>query len=302
MSRLIDVFLRATLCMTVFVLLSQDARSSDDNEVVGFLAASKGWLPTRPVIVVREAEDRWAGVDYAGLDPGTGAWFRVARDRAGGRNPDGTTYYLRRGGGEPVEHPEPVLPMHIGTLMPASILASLHERPEMIVAVERDGDLWKVTYESNYEAGSGRTSTTRARAEFSSETGRMLRHTRLDMTPPHTQEFEFTAEGVERAIRDKDSVPFGYRLEEGVSGEDFWQAAVLPRMEAAHLATEQKLAAISAGYTQNSSGEWSPPSGGQQTTPYAGRGVMRFRTPLILLGAILVGIAAIEMYRRRSAA
>lgn len=302
MRRQIDMFLRPALCMTVFVLLCQDARSSDDSGVVEFLGASKGWLPPGPVIVVREAEDKWAGVVYVGLDPGTGAWFRVAGTQAGGRNPDGTTYYLRRGEGEPAEHPEPALPMHIGTLMPASILASLHERPEMIVAVERTGDLWKVTYELEFDAGGGVVLKPRARAEFSSETGRMLRHIRLDMTPPHTQTFELTDEGVERAIQDEDSVPFIYRLEEGVSGEDFWQAAVLPRMEAAHLAKEQKLAAISAGYTQTSSGEWSPPRGGEQTTPYAGRAVMRFRTPLILLGIVLVGVAAIEIYRRRRTA
>lgn len=290
---------RATFAAAVLsMLLCMRASGS----VRAFLDASGSWLPTDPVIIAREATGRWAGTTYAGYDPGTGAWFMASGERAGGRDPDGLSWLMVTGKGQPSTPVYEPLPYHIGTLMPVAILASMHERPEIVSqAVRRDGS-WFVTYRVTLDRTQSPEATADFVAEFDALTGRMLSHERHDAEDPQRIEFDHADPRIEQARQTGDGPGYRVSFEPEVSTTSFDRTAVIHRMQAAAIATQQRLSAISAGYTEDQDGVWSRPSEAEATVPYAGGSVSRFRMPLLVGGVLLLLVVGVEVFRARDSA
>lgn len=289
-------------CRLLCCVMAMLSCSAAEGSVQAFLQASRSWLPDGPVIMTREAVGEAIGLAYAGYDPTTGAWFMAGPMVSGGRDASGRSYLIKAGQDEIITPVHEPLPYHIGTLLPVAILASMHERPGIITeAVQRDGS-WLVTYRVTMDRTKSPPVTKQFVAQFDAASGRMLSHERSDAEDRQRVEFDLSNPRLERMI-DRDGGPqHKVSLESDVTAASFTPEAIRARMKAADIAIQQKSAAVLAGYVEDGEGNWSPPSREQETIPYAGNAVKRFRIPLILLGVVLAGVAAIELFRRRGAA
>lgn len=266
-----------------------------------FFRASRLWLPDKPIIVTREAVGEAVGLNYAGYDPTTGAWFMAGSTIGGGRDAAGRSYLFKAGQQEIITPVYEPLPYHIGGLLPVAVLASMHEHPSIVTeAVQRDGS-WFVTYRTTMDRTKSPPVTKLLIAEFDAETGRMLSHERSDSPDRQRVEFDLSDPLVEKE-RDPPSGPqHRVLLESGAASEFFTQEAVRARMRAAEIAIQQKSAAVLAGYEADSEGNWTPPSENSVVLPYAGRSFGKYRLPLLLGGGIVIAIVGFEIFRRRSA-
>jgi hypothetical protein len=288
---------RLLLCLTLTNLCA-----TAEGSIEVFLLASRAWLPDRPVIMSREAIGEAVGLTYAGYDPKTGAWFMAGSTIGGGRDPSGRSYLFRVGQKEEMITPVyEALPYHIGTLLPVGILASMHERPDIITeATERD-DSWYVTYRVTMDQTKSPPVTKLFVAQFDVSSGRMLSHERSDAPDRQRIEFDLSNPDLERAPDSVGGPQHKVKLELEVAPASFTQSAIRARMKAAEIAVQQKSVAIQSGYTEDSEGDLTPPSGGSVVVPYTGRAIGKYRLPLIVVGALIVAIAGFEIYRRRSA-
>lgn len=266
-----------------------------------FLEASQSWLATQPRIVKQEAMHEWAGVTYAGFDPASGAWFMAGGDRASGRQPDGVLYQFVNG--QPSQASFDPLPFQIAHLIPSTIVASLHERPERITGAELvGGEHWAVTYRTTAKGAGATPATKEYLVRFDASTGRVLSQERVGVEDSARIEFDLSDPRIERVIRSPDGPEYEITFEDAPNAEMFVQSAVMDRMRAASIETQQRLAAISAGYV-GSDGRTEP--GAEQEASVlsysqAGRWG-KYRLPLVLVGGVILALAGFEMYRRRAA-
>lgn len=285
----------------VFVLLAALPCSvlASPEGVEEFLRESVAWLPSDPLIVVHEATRDAAGINIAGLDPVSGAWFMVNAHFASGRDPDGYRYFLKREDASPSDPMDDGRPCMVGFLLPVSLIYSMHELPESILDAEKLESGWQVRFEVTEDA---RSSPPRKGVHVANYDlgGRLQWHKREHPTQEIRWDYSQEDDRIERRIPQKGPAHFKVSFEQDVSVDDFEFSAVQARIKPTYIAEQQRLAALAAGYSDDGPGEWTPPSPEDQPlVPYDTGPVARWRLPLILGGGILVAIAVGEAIRRR---
>lgn len=284
-------------CLAVLIVLCGAARAS----VQEFLRASSVWLPDAPIVMSREAVGTAVGLAYAGYDPITGAWFLASASTSAGRDASGRSYLLRSGHDPQTPVHEP-LPYHIATLLPVTIVASMHERPGIITEAVRRDDAWFVTYRVTTNLTKTPPTTKLFLVEFDAATGRVLSQERADSDDPQRIEFDQSNPRLERQPDREGGPQHEVSLQENPTAADFAVDAVAARMKAVEISLAQKASAIEAVYTENGQGGWTAPaeSNAPTTVPYAGSTITNYRIPLLAGGILLVFIAGVEIFRRRS--
>lgn len=280
------------------ILLTANTAFADE-PVSDFLRVSESWLLSKPVIVTCEAVGAAAGITFAGFDPASGAWFFANQESAIGRDPQGVAYYVA-GDAIQLDPAFSPLPYHIGTILPAAILAAIHEEPDVVQDVRKERKNWIVRYAVSHNNSSSTPVKVIFIAEFNEKNGRMIRHERDHETDRRAVDFEVS--GNETVSEPQLGVLPGFRLsfEAIAEGGDFQQNNAVSRVRDASVRTQQRLTALAAGYTEDQPGVWIPPSGHAPSVPYVNQPVSRLRMPLVVGGALVVTIVLVEVVRRRS--
>ncbi len=80
----------------------------------------------------------------------------------------------------------------------------------------------------------------------------------------------------------------------------FSQEQVKSQVLASRITVDHKVQGILAGYQEDSNGNWMLPNNQKERVHgFADGPVRRYRTPLILAGAMLLGLVLVQVVRRR---
>lgn len=246
-----------------------------------------------------------------GFDAATGAWFRAgwAGDSAAtGRDPQGFGFVTaaRKDSGRPHE-PWPPSPLPAATYFPSATLYYLAAHAEAIRSVQHglDGN-WVISWE--LPAGSAKMFPTQVLVV--SADGLLSKRWQEDPNDRREESFEFAPDSpsgfpilASRAAPSPAAPRGGTALahieffSKGNPGL-FSQESVAEICYDNSVIVQMKERAQAAGL----SGDNDPASSqGSPVVSFTGRQWSRLRWPLVFSGAILVVLAMIEMYRRRSA-
>lgn len=284
----------ALACFTQFVAASQADRDK-------FLSLSETWLIRESVVVTQQARGEWAGLIRFGFDPNSGAWFLVTPSMVSGRDPQGRGYEVKEVGGSVASPVHSSLPFFVGSFLPAAILAAIHEDPGAMLGAELQGESWIVRYRVVADSSKNPPRTVDYVAEFDASSGRLKSREREHPTDRQRIEYDLSDPRIERRVYESGGATYAYTVDRAVPSVEFTIEKVVPQMMELKIAVDQRLAAISAGYSEDEHGEMEQPANASTTVSYANGKISKFRWPLLAGGFILVGVAAVELVRRRSA-
>lgn len=265
-----------------------------------FLDASRAWLPKQAIVITEEAAGASAGMMRAGFDPATGAWFLVTTGNVGGRDPNGQAYYMEIGETELRRPKYRPLPYFIGTVVPGTILASIHEAPDILLGAEQRGSSWFATYNLELDITKSPASSMIYIAEFDAQTGRLRSIEREHPTDRQRIEFDHCSPQFDRRIYPKSSARYRYTIDHPASPDSFTHKSVVPQMQELKISVDQRFAAIVAGFRENEDGQMVASAKAQNPVAYAESRLRKLQYPLLIGGAVLIAFAGIMHMRRRT--
>lgn len=263
-----------------------------------FVRAAAGWLPSRPVVVEFEAEGESAGRTVAGLDARTGAWFMATQVAGVGRDAQGGVYRILEDSVVPVRVEQTGSPWALGWLIPQAFILAIVEEPGIIQRLERNEAGWTVVCSQPGSAPLGN-----AVIRIDAGTGNVLSFQLENPDDRRKLEFDWSRDGVGLAgSADGMTTQTRKQVDWSSGTAEFTSASVARRVVENRVQVGTKLQALAAGYRQDSQGEWiAPEPSNQEVARSVDPFTRRYRVPLLVGGVLVLGIAAAQIIRRRSA-
>lgn len=263
-----------------------------------FARLAAGWLPSRPVIVEFEAQGESAGLTVAGLDARTGAWFMATQVGGVGRDLQGGVYRILEEGTAPVSVEQTGSPWMLGWLISQAFILGIVEEPEIIQRLERTDSGWTVVCSPPGSAPLGN-----ALIRIDAATGNVLSFELENPNDRRRLDFVWSQDGVGLATSADGMMTQTRKVVDWSADMDaFMPTSVAKRVVQNRVEVGTRLQAIAAGYRQDSGGEWlAPKSASQEVAQFNDPFTRRYRTPLLVGGVLILGVAVVQIIRRRVA-
>lgn len=258
-----------------------------------FRQFARNVLPTAAVEAVYRAPAGSISEVAVGVEFSSGAWYIAGHAGIAGRDQEGRWY---RGGAEIGGGAYSAAPDHadfaISGYLPATFLILLPRIEEHITSLERsDAGDWRVAF--TYPAG-----VEPAPAMLEISTDGFVRRLAIDEPMNRTYEWSYPDGAPSPLVPPSKAANLHLADYEIVQGRKpgFADLRVTEKRAAhARLRVEEDLAASAQGFVRDAGGNWTPP---QAPAPAAQGPLVAYRLPLIIVGIIILVIAAIHIARR----
>ncbi len=263
-----------------------------------FLQRAENWVPDRTIRVVFEGQGKYAGRTVAAIDPVSGAWLNATQVTGVARALNGKVYRVLPDTATTVEVEQANSMWGLGYLIPQAFITALVETPSIVKEATLEGSVWtlRCTQPGSEVLGD-------AFIRVDDTTGRVLSFEMENPEDRRRMDFNWKGTDVGLAVYADKRVPAGDRvsLEWDVPPAMFQPASLEAEVAESRVIVNKKLQAIASGYRQEADGTWTPPPAGSESPVPFSNGLARYRTPFILGGLVIVGLAVGHILRRRAA-
>lgn len=263
-----------------------------------FLQRAENWVPEKTIRVVFEGQGNRSGRTVAAIDPVSGAWLNATQVTGVARALNGKVYRVLPDTATTVEVEQANSMWGLGYLIPQAFITALVETPSIVKEATLEGSIWtlRCTQPGSEVLGD-------AFIRVDDTTGRVLSFELENPEDRRRMDFNWEGTDVGVAVYADKRVPASDRVsvEWDVPASMFQPASLEAEVAESRVIVDKKLQAIASGYRQEPDGTWTPPPAESQTTVPFSNGLARYRTPLILGGLIVVGLATAHIIRRRTA-
>lgn len=287
------------LCLA-FAIAPVSAQGVPNDTRDEFIRALDRFIPGQSgaIIVTCEAIEKQAGINTAGYDAASGAWFLASQTGCAGRDIHGQLYRANVKDAE-LSKMQPYFAelVSIAKDIPRCYLIAMRSQPEMIVDAELGPDgVWRVLYHAVDPANI----TDRAPWELrvDDETGHVLSNRWTVSEDSPITEYDWEGTTVGRRVQSEPMNRVRTFVDEQADLAEFEPEKVLQRAKSYRIQVDQKLNALSSGYVQNDEGEWVPGEQPQPTQPFNDPLTRTYRTPLIVGGVLVFLIAITQLIRK----